>query len=161
MNDRAQELTERFKRANQAVIDAIERASDEQLQAMCSGEQATVASLGYHVAGVHALASDWVRDVAKGKGLPPIDWDAVNAINADAFAANANRSRDDILQQLRENGQRALGVIRGLSDDELGRSAHFVLFDREMTTIDMIEDVLIYDVESHLSSIQAAISGSN
>jgi hypothetical protein len=159
MSEQAQALAERFQRANLAVTETIENASDEQLQAVCTGEQATVASLGFHVGGVHALAAGWVSDIASGRGLPPIDWDAVNAINAESFPANANRSRDEVLGVLRENGAAALQVVRGLSDEDLARSAHFVLFDREMTAADMIEDVLIYDAESHLASIQAAIGG--
>jgi hypothetical protein len=159
MSERAQALAERFQRANQAATDIIASASDEQLQAICTGEQATVASLAFHVGGVHALAAGWVADIAAGRGLPPVDWDAVNAINAEAFTANASRSRDEVLGVLRQNGAAALQTVHGLSDEDLARSAHFVLFDREMTTADMIEDVLIYDVESHLASIRAAIGG--
>lgn len=158
MSEQAQTLADRFQRANQAAIDTIEHASEDQLRVTCEGEGCTVASLGYHIAGVHDLAAGWVRDIADGNELPPLTMDMVNAANAEQFAAHTNRSRDEVLGLLRQNGQTAAQTVRNLSDEELQRSAYFRLFDREMTTVDMIENVLIGDVEGHLSSIQAAIN---
>jgi hypothetical protein len=157
MNDQTQQLAGRFERANQAVIEIVESADEEQLRAICEGEGCTVAALGYHVAGVHGLAAGWARDVAEGRELPALNWDMLHDINAEQFAANADRGRDEVLALLRHNGQAALHAIRGFSKEELSRSAWFPLFERQMTTADMIEGVLIYDVESHLPSMQAAV----
>jgi cytochrome P450 len=157
MSEQAQALADRFQRANRAVIEAIEGASDEQLHATCEGENCTVASLGYHVGSVHGLIGGWVRDMASGKELPPVTQEMVHAMNAEQFPANANRSRDEVLGVLRENGREATDLVRGLSDEELAHTSHLTLIGREVTTADLIEMVLIYDVESHLPSIRAAI----
>lgn len=158
MSDQANALADRFQRANQATIDAIEHASEDQLRASCEGEGCTVASLGYHVGSVHALATGWALDIANGNELPPVTMDMVNASNAEQFAAHANESREEVLNVLRENGQAATQAVRDLSDEALARSAYFKLLDRDMTTADMIEFILIGDTEGHLPSIQAAIA---
>ena len=158
VSQRAQNLANQFELYSNELISVIEQATPQQLQARCAGEQCTVAALGSHVAGVHPLALGWVKTIAAGEKLPALTMDMVDKINAEQTARDANRDKDEILADLRRNGAEATRAVRGLRDDELDRSTHFTLFNREMTTEDMIRMVLIGDIKGHLASIRQAVS---
>lgn len=159
MSTRADALADRFLRANQVVTSIIEDASESELRSQCSGEQCTVASLAYHVAQVHDLVAGWIQTAAAGETMPSVTRDMVDQMNAEAFPANANRGKEEILDLLRTNGTRATETVRQLSDDELDRTVDFTLTGGPVSTQGVVERVLIYDVESHFESIRAAIHG--
>ena len=46
-----------------------------------------------------------------------------------------------------------------VSDAELDRSTYFKLFDREMTTEELIRGMLIGDIVGHSRSIEQAVAG--
>jgi hypothetical protein len=150
------DLADEFEQASRNLIHVVENLTPEQLRARCEGEQCTVAALASHVAGVHPLAARWVQSAAAGEPLPELTMDMVHEANAKQTAADANRDKGEILAALRQNGAEAAGVVRGLSDAELDRSTYFKLFDREMTTEELIRGVLIGDIVGHSRSIRQA-----
>lgn len=156
MSQRANDLADQFEQASRNLISVVEDLTPEQLQARCSGEQCTVVALASHVAGVHPLAAGWITSAAAGEPLPELTMDKVDEANAGQAAANANRDKDEILAALRQNGAEATKVVRGLSDADLDRTTYFRLFDREMTTEDLVRNVLIGDIAGHSKSIKQA-----
>jgi hypothetical protein len=154
---RAAALADEFAQRSQEVIETIASYSQEQLRARCAGENCTVATLGCHVAAVHALASDWIRTAASGKPLPAVTMDMVDRENARQMERDADRSPDEVLAALRTEGAEAIRLVRNLSDAELDRSTHFALLGSEVTTEDLIRRILIGDVEGHLASIRRAV----
>ena len=158
MGARASALADRFEQANREVVTTIEGCSDEQLRAYCPGEQCTVVALTCHVGEVHESVAGWVRTLAMGQPLPEITMEMVDRHNAARAAENANRSKAEALDVLRRNGAEAARLARGLSDEELDRSAPFALFGgTPITTEAMVERILIGDPLAHLPSIKAAI----
>jgi hypothetical protein len=159
MSTRANDLADRFLQGNQAVISAIEGDSERELRSQCAGEGCTVASLAYHVAEVHGHAMNWIQTAAAGDTMPQITMDMVNTSNAEQFPANANRGKEEIPVLLRNNDERATEEVCNLSDDELDRTVDFALTGGPISTQGVVENILIYDVESNLASIRAAING--
>ena len=156
MGERVSALADRFQQARQGFITTIEGYSPDQMQANCAGEQCNVTALAAHVAGVHALAADWVKTAATGGTLPSITMDDVNHMNSEQFARDARRDKNEILTELRTNGEQAEQALRQLSDADLDRTTQFPLLGGEVTTQQIVEYVLIGDVEGHLKSISAA-----
>ncbi|HUG16844.1 MAG TPA: DinB family protein [Thermomicrobiales bacterium] len=151
-------MAERFHRARQEFIRVIDSCDASQLQAHCHGEQCTVAALASHVAGFHALGAQWVQQAVRGEELPTITMNDIDAMNAEQTVRDANRSPQDILQELREHGGAAEQVVRSVSDDDLDRTVQFPLLGGAVSIQRLIEIVVIGDVEGHLKSIKAAIA---
>lgn len=149
-------LAEQFHQAREEFIRVVEGCNLEQLQAQCHGEQCTVAALASHVAGVHALGAQWVQQAVRGEALPSITMDDVNTMNAEQTVRDANRSKDDILRDLRQHGETAEQALRDVRDDDLDRTVQFPLLGGEVTIRRLIEYVVIGDVEGHLHSVKAA-----
>jgi hypothetical protein len=158
MSERAAGLADQFSELSREFIFTFEGFSTEQLQARCEGEKCTVAALGSHVAGVHRLGAGWIQKSAAAQPLPEVTMEMVNQANAEQFERDADRDKDEVLEELRHNSAQASRLVRGLTDEELDRSLHFTLFDREVTTEDLICDILIADVQGHLQSIKQVAS---
>jgi hypothetical protein len=156
MSKRVQELADRFSQLSQEFISIIEGCTDDQLRARCEGEQCTVAALASHVAAVHELAADWIQASASGQPLPPITMGMIDQANAEQFERDVGREKAAVLADLRRNGARTTRLVRGLSDEELDRKTYFRLFDREVSTEELVRRILITDVEGHLPSIRRA-----
>lgn len=156
MSARADAYAKQFEDLSRNLIATLEGYTPDQMQARCAGEQCTVAALASHIAIVHPLAVDWIESAASGGPMPRITMDAVHIMNAEQFARDAGRPKDEILTSLRQNGAEALEVVRNLTDEQLDRSSYFELFGCEVTTEKLVQGVLIGDIQGHSASIKAA-----
>ena len=158
MSDRAEALANQFSRLSQQFISTFEELHPEQLQAHCEGERCTVAALGSHVAFVHQIAIDWIQSSASGKPLPEMTMAMVDQANIEQFARDSTRDKKEILEDLRQGSAQASRLVRGLTDEELDRRSHFIVFGGEVSTEDLINSVLIADVRDHRQSIEDAVA---
>ena len=156
MGNQTEAYAQQFEELSRQFVAEIEGYSPAQMQARCAGEQCTVAALASHIAGVHTLVAGWIESAAAGQPLPPVTMDQVNSINADQFARDADRPKEEILADLRANGELAAGVIRSVDDAQLDQSYYFALVDRDVTLEWLVRDILIGDIAGHSASIRAA-----
>jgi hypothetical protein len=77
--------------------------------------------------------------------------DQGNAQHAQQFA---NVTKEETLAALQQNAPGAVAMVRGLSDEQLDRSAEFV--GRRWTTEEAIQTILIGHIAGHTESIRAA-----
>jgi DinB family protein len=159
MSERAQALADQFEQVNQAVIDAVESAPDEAWSRICEGEQCTVAALAYHIGGGHdALVEYIARPIVAGTPVASFGREQIDAGNADNARRNANGSKAEALALLRDNGAKTAAFLRGLSDDDLDRSALVPLVGQEVGAQAFIENVIIGHPRQHLESMRRAIA---
>jgi DinB superfamily len=159
MSERAQALADRFEQANQAVIDAVEAAPDDAWSRVCEGEQCTVAALAHHIGGAHEpLVEYMARPLATGAPLPTVSTDTIHASNAENAVRNANGSKAGAIALLRDNGAKVSEFLRGLSDEDLDRSAVLPMSGHEMNAQAFIEHVIIGHPRQHLESMQRAMA---
>ncbi len=156
MGQRSQALAEQFEQANRQMIATIERCSDAQWKTKTSGETWSVGVVAHHVAQGHEAIAGLVRMIANGQALPPMTMDTIHQMNAEHAKQYANATKDETLALLRKNAAAAAGTVRGLSDQQLERSAP-VLGGPPMTAQQMVERVLIGHVKEHHGSIQATV----
>jgi hypothetical protein len=83
------------------------------------------------------------------------DLDRMNAENA---AQNARLGKDEVLARLRISGATLTGVLQGLGDEDLERSALFTLFGGDVSVQSLVESAVLEHTGDHLASIQAAVS---
>jgi uncharacterized damage-inducible protein DinB len=157
MGQRSNELADRFEKANNAVIAAVERCSDEQWKKTCSEEGWSVAVTAHHVGVSHEGIAGLVNLVATGKPTPPITMEMIDAGNAEHARASANCTKEETLALLREKGKAAAEMLRGFSDGQLDRTAPLtVAGGAEMSAEQIINRILIGHPENHLESIKQA-----
>lgn len=158
MSARATQLADQTHDAIAQVIAFVEHVPEDKWTAFCEPQQCTVAALASHIAvSTPGVLSVLVKPVSQGEPPPPITPEQLHAGNAENARTNATRARADVLADLRTSGAEVSAYVRGLSDEELQRSA--VLFFRpEPATADfIIENVLIGHPLGHLESMRAAV----
>jgi hypothetical protein len=159
MSTRAENLASRFEQANQEVIEMVLRADGSGLGVTCPAEGWTAAALGAHVGNSHlGIVEHLLKSIVAGQEIPPMAPDAFDEMNAQTAAQNAALSKDEVLSLLRDHGTMAATYLRGLSDDDLDRSAKLSFFgDNPVTVETVIEMVLIGHPIDHGASLSAGL----
>lgn len=157
-NQRAEDLARRFEEANAQLIATIEGCPDDRWFVQCEDGGRTVAIVAHHVASGHVPIAEWVQSLAAGQPVS-VAPDMIHRAN-DAHALRfANVSRDDTVDLLRTTGQQAADIVRGLTDEQLERSAPVaILGGNEVRAIDLAERILIGHINAHVADIRAAIA---
>jgi hypothetical protein len=154
MAGKADQLARRYEDAVANFISDVEGLSDADLRAKTDVEGWTVAACAHHAATASAPLASMAQAAAMGGPMPPITQamlDEMNAKHAQDFAAC---SREETLAAIREQAPAAAQVVRGLSDEQLGRAAELP-FGMTMTAEQIIENVLIGHLVGHSQSIRA------
>ena len=157
MDERAETLAARFEQVNQELIDVIEECSEEQWRSACSGEGWSVGVTAHHVALDTALLAGMVRVMASGQSFPPLTGEGSDEANAQHAQEHADCTKQETLDLLRREVPIAAGVLRGLSDEQLGRTAEVLAGAQHLSTEHVIQGFLIAHVSEHLGSIRAAL----
>jgi uncharacterized damage-inducible protein DinB len=154
MSQRSQVLANQFEQASQEVIATVERCSDAQWTTKTSSETWSVGVVAHHVAQGHESIAGFVKMIATGQPLPPLTMDTLHQLNAEHAKQYADCTKTETLALLRKNAAAAAGIVRGLSDEQLDRSAP-VLGGPSKTAQQMVEQVLIGHMQEHHGSIRA------
>lgn len=159
MSERAAALATTFEQANDALIAAVEGCTDEQVRQICDAEGWSIAVAGHHVAASYGSLGGLAQLLAKGQELPAITMDMIHAANAQHAEEFASIGRDETLAELRTQGADAAALVRGLTDEQLDRSAPMAFASgASWSTADIIERILIGHPLDHAKSIQATIA---
>jgi len=157
MSERAAALATAFENANNEVIAAVEGCTPDAWGRTCQDEGWSVGVAAHHVAVNHPAIVGLVQLIANGQPLPPITMEMIDAGNAQHAQEHANVSRDETLELLRSQGKATADIVRGLSDEQLDRTAALALVGgQEWSAADMIERILIGHPAGHGASIKAA-----
>jgi len=159
MTSRAESLASQLDKAVAEFAAAIESCSDARWREEHGPEGWTVAVTAQHVAGQFPLEKEFIVEAANGgKGLS-YTWDDINGKNDSRAAANANASKGDVLALLRSGAAAMSTYVRGLSDEQLDRTAPLTLAGgAAVSTQQLIEGgVLIEHVTGHLESIRGGL----
>ncbi len=121
---RAEELARQFEQLNDEVIAFVEACDEGAWKAQCADDERCVGAVAQHVADAHRAGSRWVRTIVAGQPIT-VTMDDIHTSNAQAAAASANQSQSEVADALRQSGAKAASTVRGLSDEDLARSASF------------------------------------
>lgn len=154
MGERAQALAARFQEANRAFIQAVEEIPEDRWTAVVPGEGWTVGVVAHHVGSMYEVSARWVLAQASGQELEP-DPQTIDEINAEHARRFAGCTKDEVVALARRNGEAMARLLAGLSDEQLDRQRLWRTYD--LTTENVIENVVIRHSQLHLANIRAAI----
>ena len=124
MSERSDALASDFARANGKALAFARSCTDEQWARTVPGEGWSVGIVLHHIAEGHAHGVRWLGEMASGRGVTDTA-DEIDQDNA-AHAARASSVRQtETVALLQANGSRLEETLRGLSDEDLDRSASF------------------------------------
>ena len=155
MSERARGLADRFEQASQEIVRTVERCSEGEWRATTSGEGWSVGVVAHHVAEGHKAIAGLVQMAATGQPLPALTMEMLDQANAKYARQQANGTRAETLELLRQNAASAAATVRGLSDEQLNRTASALTGTPPMSVHQMIERILIGHIQEHLGSIRA------
>ena len=155
MGSRAESLADKFEQAVAEFASTIERIPDEKWSAKCGSEGWTVAGVAQHVSGQFPLEMQYITAAAESKPMPSYSWDDINGMNESRAEKNSSASKADVLRELREGAASTAAYVRGLSDEQLERTAALALAGgASVSAQQLIEGgVLIDHVLGHMKSL--------
>ncbi len=157
MGERAQALADRWEQENGRLIAAIEGFSDEQWRAQCSSEGWSVGVTTHHLADSYEPVAGIVHLAANGQPLPHLTMEMLDERNAQHAQEYAGCTREETLDLLRRSVDSSVRTMRGLSDEQLDRTATSSLMgDAPVSTQQIIEGALFGHFEEHSNSIRSA-----
>lgn len=157
MGTRAADLATKLEQANAAVIGAVEGSSDADWQRVTGSEGWSVGVTARHIAISHLPIMGLVELVATGGDVPPVTMEMFHASNAQHAQEHAGCTREEVLEILRRDGKAAADRLRGLSDEQLDRTASMAFAGgAEMSAGQLVEMILLGHPAQHLESITAA-----
>ena len=154
MGSKSDQLASQFEEANNGLLSLISGLSDEQWTKTCPDEGWSIGVTAHHVAESLGTLTGLVQGVAAGAAVPPITMDGLNAGNAEHAARAAGVTRDETATLLRDNIKSAASAIRGLSDDQLDKTATLPM--GELTAAQIVEMIMIGHTQMHIGGIKAA-----
>lgn len=162
MSARTQSLPNRFIHEHEEVLKFVDGCSADGWQVMVPDEQSTVGVVAQHIDFGYALEIDAIRTMVAGQ--PPPEqlriWEVLNAINARNAIELRDRTPAEARSRLCNGAERAEQYLRGLSDEELARTASIPLLGGASQSVDwFIDNILVGHPGGHLAGIGAAING--
>jgi DinB family protein len=158
MSARATQLADQTDEAINQVIAFVDTIPEDKWTSLCEPEQCTAAALAAHIAvSATGVLNALVKPISQGEAPPPITPEQLHAGNAENARKFANRSKADVVADLRTNGTEASSYVRGLSDEELQRSAVLFFSPEPVSAEFVIEHVLVNHSLGHLESLRAAV----
>ncbi len=155
MGERADALAAKFEQVNQELIDLIEECSEEKWRSACAGEGWSVGVTAHHVALDTPTLAGMVRAIASGQSFPPLTSEGNDKTNAQHAQEHADCTKRETLDLLRREVPIAASVVRGLSDEQLGRTAEVLAGAPHLRAEHVIQGLLTNHVSEHLGSIRA------
>jgi len=156
MSKRAIDLAVRIKAFTREMIEFVETCPDGNWQTVCPGEHWPVGVVARHVAAGHFGALGLAKMVVAGEKLPELTEGAIDQMNSKHAEKHRHCTREEVLGTLRENGKSVSDFVAGLSDADLDRSGHVAAAGGDMTTEQLIVNIIIRSGGEHLANAKAA-----
>lgn len=158
MSRRADALAERIEQGARALAAFAQGLSDAEWRTVVPPDGRRVGVMVHHVASVYSIEIDLARQIASGKAIAGLTWDAVAELNAKHARDQAAVGRQETLELLRHNSKTAADAVRVFTDEELDRSAPVSLnADAPLTAQFVIEDHALRHSFHHLAKMRAAL----
>ena len=157
MGAKAEELARKFEAKAREATETLNRLTDADWKKVTTAEKWSVGVTAHHVAQSHEMLAGLAKRVAEGQPLPGITMEMLDQANARHAAEHANCTKPETLALHQKGAAAAAGLVRGLSDEQLGRSATLLAGRPPLTAEQIISNILIGHIDQHFGSIRQTI----
>jgi hypothetical protein len=159
MGARSEALARRFEAKAQEVVAVLEKVSDADWRKVTEAERWPVGVTAHHLAGAFEPVAGMAAALASGQPLGTFTMAMLDEMNARHAKEHAGCTRAETIALHRKNAAAAAAVVRGLSDDQLGKSGTVLAEAPPMTVEDLVTRGLIEHADEHLGSIRKTLGG--
>jgi hypothetical protein len=158
MSQRSDALAGRIEQGAGTLAAFARGVSDAEWRAVVPPDGRTVGVMIHHVASVYPIEVDLARQIASGKAVTGVTWDAIAQMNAGHAKDHAAVGKQETLDLLDRNSKAAAEAIRAFTDEQLDRAVPVSLnADAPLTAQFIIEDHALRHSFHHLAKIKAAL----
>ncbi|MDA8307486.1 MAG: hypothetical protein M0Z81_11725 [Deltaproteobacteria bacterium] len=155
MNERSKKLADRLNAFNEEVISFVMNCTDSDWQKV-GIEDWPVGVTARHIAANHYAVVPGVKLILKGEKFPPMTMEQITE-NANRHAReHAGCTKTEVLEILRDKGQKIVEFTLGLQDWELDKTGYLPALGRELSVGQFLENVVLQSAGEHFQSIKAA-----
>jgi hypothetical protein len=159
MNNRSELLATRLEAGATALAAFAATLSETEWQTPVPHDGRKIGVVVHHVASVYPIEIHLAKELAAGRPIATVTWDAVHTMNRDHAKENDGVTKEAALALLASNSATAAAALRALSDAELDRAAPVSLnSDAPLTCQFMLEDHAVRHSYHHLAKIRAALA---
>jgi hypothetical protein len=157
MGAKAEELARKFEAKAREATETLEKLSDADWKKVTAAEKWPVGVTAHHVAGGHEPIAGIAKTIASGASIPNFTMAMLDEMNAKHAREFAGCTRAETLALHEKGVAAAAAVVRGLSDEQLGRSGTVLTGMPPMTAEQVITAILISHIDDHYGSIRKTI----
>jgi hypothetical protein len=159
MSTRSEALAQRIEEGARSLEAYARGLSDAQWQTVVPHDGRRVGVVVHHVASMYPIEIHLATEIASGKPVVGVTWEAVAGINAKHSQEHAAVGKQETIELLRANSRAAAEAVRALADEQLDRAMPVSLnADAPLTAQFFIEDHALRHSWHHLAKIKAAIA---
>jgi hypothetical protein len=157
MGAKGEALARQFEAKAREAGAYIEKLGDADLKKVTEAERWTVAATAHHLFGAYERVPDIAKGLAAGQSPANFTTKVLDQMNAQHATDFAACSKADVLALHRSGSAKAASVLRGLSDDELGKSGVIFQDAPAFTVEQLVTRALISHTDEHMGSIRKAV----
>jgi hypothetical protein len=158
MSKRSEALAARLEAGAAALGKLAAGLSDAEWQTRVPKDGRKICAVVHHVASVYPIEIHLAQELAAGRPITGVTWDAIHTMNHDHSKENYGVTKEAALALLATNSAAAAAAIRALSDAQLDSAATISLnSDAPLTCQFMLEDHAVRHSYHHLAKIRAAV----
>jgi uncharacterized damage-inducible protein DinB len=157
MGAKAEALAKQFETKAQEATAVLKKLSDADWKKTTGSEHWTVGVTAHHVAASHEGITRIITTIASGQSMPNFTMDMLNEMNAKHAKEHAGATKAETIALHEKNSTAAAAAVRGLSDDQLAKSATVLAGMPAMSVEQIVTGILIHHVDDHLGSIRTTI----
>ena len=155
MGDRSKKLADRLNSFNEEVMAFVESCTEEEWQ-KTGEENWPLGVTARHIGALHYPAVFGAKKIIKGEKFPEMTMEQI-IDNANRHATeHAECAKSEVLQVLREQGQKIIEFVRKLEDSDLDKIGYLPALAKNLTVEQYIEAVVLEGAHEHLQSIKTA-----
>lgn len=159
MGAKGEALARRFEANAQEATAVLKKLSEADWKRTTAAEKWTVGVTAHHVAGSHEGIANIIKTVAAGQAMPHFTMDMLHEMNAKHAKEHAGCTKAETIALHEKGAAAAAAVVRGLSDDQLAKSATVLAGMPPMSTEQVVTGILINHIDDHFGSIRKTIGG--
>lgn len=158
LNESSEALATRLENGAKALAAFPSALSEAEWQTRLPKDGRKVGVIVHHVASMYPIEIQLASQLAAGRPIAGVTWDAVDKINREHAIENDNIAKQDALALLETNSAAAAAAIRAFTDVELDSAAPVSLnSDAPLTCQFFLEDHAVRHSYHHLARMKAAL----
>ncbi len=157
MSQRVKDLAGRLGKFNEEVIAFVNKCSDEDWR-KTSWEDWPLGVVARHIGASHiGGAIQMAGMVVKGERFPEMTMEQIDNMANEHARKHADCTKAEVLNVLRKNGDALVQFVAGLDDAGLDRTAYLPALGTEVSTLQLIENVVFTSAAEHFAGIKKVV----